>query len=524
MTASVQESAPAGSFRGACRRHAALGLFVLALALRLLVAVVAQFDGLYGQDGFAYFECAQQILSARHLLNPCDDFAWPLGYPALAALFMLVAHGATFGAQLAAMLAGAAIAPLCYWAVIAIGGAVAQDQPLRYSAVAAGLIAAFCGQLILSSLVIMSDAPGLFWATLSACLLLQWQGTANGDRGYRLMLPAAGAALGLAAVTRWIFGGLALPFGVFTLIVARRKLSSARSRAESSRYCRVEYLALLQGGVLLTGILCLQLLFNTRSAALVLDHSWVVNWSLPSAWHSSFDNPDGHFDFRLPPFIFNAAPVIYPLYLCPLLTPFTALGAWQLRRSATLVLLGGWMAVLYLYLIGIPFENARFPLAFFPPIAVLTGIGLWQAWPLPRVGPAARWALLAVSLLVTVLFAHRTFLHFDAANQRQFAAIRYVRSHVPPTASVVTFGLSISLAHYSNYTVIDLFMQSPQSLRAQICGERTAYLIVDEENLDTQWMGHSPATNFYWLKESMGLTAVGSEGAWTLYRIRPCSR
>src|SRR5271170_3100656 len=321
MNTSVQETEFAGTCRGACLKYAPLGLFVLALAVRALIVITSQFDGLYGQDGFAYLECAQQILDSR---DPCRDFYWPFGYPALAALFMLGTHGTPLGAQLASLLAGAAIAPLTYWAVIAGGGTGAGGTPagatavetaigatsaanrsLKNSAIAAGLIAAFCGQLILSSIVIMSDAPGLFWATLAACLLLQWRGTADGDRGHRLLLPAAAVALALATSTRWIFGGLLLPFGVFALIVVRRK-------------GRAEYLVLVQGVLLLSCVLCAQLYWNTLTGATLLHHSWVVNWNLDNAWHRSFDNPDGHFDFRVPPFIFDAAPIIHPLYLCPL--------------------------------------------------------------------------------------------------------------------------------------------------------------------------------------------------------------
>jgi 4-amino-4-deoxy-L-arabinose transferase-like glycosyltransferase len=507
MNASVQENTAAGTYRGAGDAYLALGLFALALAMRSLIVIITQFDGLYGQDGFAYFECAQQFAGMRYLQNPCSDFYWPLGYPALAALFMLGTHGTPAGAQFASILTGSAIAPLAFWAVIASGDPAAQIRKLRYSAVAAGLIAAFCGQLILSSIVIMSDAPGLFWATLSACMLLQWQGSAGGRS--HLWLPAAAVALALAATTRWIFGGLLLPFGAFTLIVARRKR---------------DYQALLAAAVLLSAILGAQLYSNSLSSAPVLHHSWVENWTLRGAWRFSFDNPDGHFDYRVPPVIFNAAAIIHPVYLCPVLAIFVALGAWRLRRSPALILLGGWMAMVYGYLIGIPYENGRFPLAYFSPVAVLAGIGLWQVPLRVRLVDSARWGLLALSLAVTAAFTYRGFLYFDSATKQQFAAIRYVEAHVPRAAAVVTFGLSISLAHYSKYTVIDLFMQSPQSLRALICGGPAVYLFVDKDNLETQWAGRSPALNFHWLENSIGLTPAGSEGTWILFRVQPCGR
>jgi len=67
---------------------------------------------------------------------PCGTLYWPLGYPLLAALFMLVTH-AQFGAQLASAVTGAAIAPLAYWMAIEVGEAGRGEVR---SGVAAGLI------------------------------------------------------------------------------------------------------------------------------------------------------------------------------------------------------------------------------------------------------------------------------------------------------------------------------------------------------------------------------------------------
>src|SRR5277367_3910931 len=193
MGVRIQElSAPATQHR-VTLKYAAMWLFLAALAIRLLIIIATRFDGLYGQDAFAYFDCAREILSLRSIQVPCDDFHWPLGYPLLAALFMLGTHAAPLGAQLASVLAGAAIAPLAYWMALAAAPQTAKQQENR--AVAAGLIAASCGQLILSSIVVMSDAPGLFWASASACALLQWERCAGNTRLHRLGLAMAAAAL-----------------------------------------------------------------------------------------------------------------------------------------------------------------------------------------------------------------------------------------------------------------------------------------------------------------------------------------
>jgi 4-amino-4-deoxy-L-arabinose transferase-like glycosyltransferase len=507
-----------------------LWLFVFALAVRLLLAAVLGLDGLYGQDAFAYIGCAHEILQVQHSgVTPCTDFYWPLGYPLLAAFFVLVTHAEPLGAQLASMVTGAAIAPLAYWMVVEGGVAGTARRDASSSGVAAGLIAALCGTLMLSSIVVMSDAPGLFWATLSACLLLRWDSNASDGPAQSLWFLLAAVALALAVVTRWIFAGLLLPFGVFAALTSLRRLRTARSQGAVVLHKSIVLALLPWAGAVIAFMLVVvpQLYFNSHSGYPLSSDGWIVNWSAANAWRTSLDGPGGHADYRLPPFIFNAEPLFHPNYIFPLLSPCVLYGAWQLRRSPALVLLGGWIVTLYLYLIGAGQENMRFGLAFFTPVAVLAGVGIFSM-PMrlrPRAPDSARrWLLLVISLALAIPFSYRVIAAFSSAVALQFSAIRYLQSLVPPASTVVTFELSISLQYYTGFSIVDLFAQSPDSLRRLVCRNNRAYLYVDSSKLESQWAGKSPGENFHWLRDRIGLARVGQQGAWTLYQIRPCSQ
>lgn len=512
--------------------YAPLWLLLFALALRLLVIAIFGLDGLYGQDAFAYFDCANQLLHVHAGQMPCHDFYWPLGYPALAAMFMLLGGGGGFGAQLASVVAGSAVAPLCYWLVIEtdlVGIAALQRRNI---ALAAGLIAALCGVLMISSTVIMSDAAGLCWATLAACLLLRWQRGAHRS-GSQWLLLAAAAALGLAIVTRWIYAGLLPPLVAFAVVALQRG-----ARAPIRSWSRAVSLILATCVVLL--IVLPQIYITQQSAAPLPAHGWLTDWSLGNAVRTSFDNPEGHFDFRLPPIIFYAEPLFHPLYLFPLLTGFVFYGAWQLRRSPALLLLCGWIAVLGLYFIGIPQENLRFGLAMFTPIAVLAGVGVCcfpirlrrlgrahgtggskpDAWAL-REAPI-HWLLLTASLAMALPFTWRAFTRLQTAIEAQRADIGYLQSQLQPDATVLTFELSAALAHYTHLNIIDLYGLSPQSLRGAACGDGVVYLYVDAGKLDSQWSGKSPAQNYHSLRDQIGLQPLGAHGTWSLYRVQRC--
>ncbi len=523
-------------------RHLPVWLFLLALTMRGLLAAIAQLDGLYGQDAFAYLGCAHEILHLKSALTPCADFHWPLGYPAWAALFLLLTRSQAFGAQLVSLLAGAALAPLAYWLAVETVRVDGVTTAEERTGLAAALIVAFCGVLLISSVVVMSDAAGLFWATLAACLLLRWARGASSGSSSGPWLIAAAAALALAIVTRWIFAGLLVPFLAFvTVTMVRLRRVRCRNVAGSARPTAGTGVALAVAAVVFLLMLGAQLLLNAYSPAPVLKHAWVVTWSPLNAWRTSFDTPDGHFAYRVPPAVFYAEPLFHPIYLFPLLTGLVLFGAWQVRRSTALLVVGGWILTLYLYLIGMPYENGRFGIAYFAPVAVLAAIGVTRVpvpyWlrrrpsvsPLPgnRVAQASndwRWRalLLGVSLAMAMPFTLRAISKFHAVVAGQDAAIRYLQAQIPREATVVTFGLSIALQYYTPFAIVDLFAHSPQTLRPLVCGEQPVYVYVQPENLATQWRGKAPAENFHWLRDGIGLRELGAQGAWTLYRALPC--
>jgi 4-amino-4-deoxy-L-arabinose transferase-like glycosyltransferase len=515
-------------------KYGPLWLFALALVLRLLLIGLFELDGLYGQDAFAYFDCAREILRVQPGQLPCPDFYWPLGYPALAALFMLATHGALIGAQLSSIIAGAAVAPLTYWLVMQCGlSGVARLQQSQ-SALAAGLIAASCGMLMIASSVVMSDAAGLCWATLAAGLLLRWDGALQAGRASGRWLVVAAAALGLAIVTRWIYAGLlpaVLVFSVATLWRGRRL-------TQRSAWARLAA-PLIAAGVLLL-ILLPQIHVTQASGTPLASHGWLADWTPRNALRTSFDTAEGHFDFRWPPLLFYAAPFFHPLFLFPLLTVFVFYGAWQLRSSPVMLLLGGWIGVLGLYFIGIPQENLRFGLAIFTPLAVLAGIGICalpvRLRALIQVRRAVggdvtasphtpiHWLLLAASLSLALPFTALAFSRLHAATAGQRAAIRYLQSQLPVSATVISFELSSALDYYTQLNIIDLFAQSPDSLRPAVCGGGAVYVYVEPAKLESQWQQRPAAQNFHWLRDRIGLQPIGVEGSWSLFRVRRCER
>src|SRR3954469_25061427 len=84
-------------------------LFAISLLLRLALVLPTHFDGLYGQDAYAYYDYAQDLRTSLQTDTALKPFFWPLGYPTL----LMVAFDARgtnpIVAQAVSILMGAAL-------------------------------------------------------------------------------------------------------------------------------------------------------------------------------------------------------------------------------------------------------------------------------------------------------------------------------------------------------------------------------------------------------------------------------
>ena len=323
-----------------------LGVFALSLVLRVVFA--SGFDGLYGQDPYAYYNFAQELRGAISSGQALQPFFWPVGYPALLAVGFAVFGTSAATAQVISLLLGALLAPLIYMLARQVGAG-------RSGALAAALLMAVCGQAIQSSMVVMADIPALAWATLSAVLLIHYLQTEKPR-----WLIAAAAALALACVTRWLYLALIPVWGAALLLTWRR----------------VRLRECLAAGAAAALILLPQVALSIGSPYPVLNHAWVEGWSPLNAFAHEFSNVDGHFVYDQINAVYYAQPYYDAYYLAPLFAPFALIGVWALRRKRALfVLLIGWALLPYVFLAGIPYQNIRFPLIVVPAVAVLVGVG-----------------------------------------------------------------------------------------------------------------------------------------------------
>src|SRR3954463_15149223 len=147
----------AQSLRSMPDSRAALLIAGVAVAAALAARLAWPFDGLYGQDAFAYFRYARGLWPWLLLSEPLPIYYGPAGYPLLVALALPLFGGGSAAGQ-AVSVASIAAAAACTFLLCR----ELPDAPgCRPAAWVAGLAVALCGDALRAGLVTMSDALAL---------------------------------------------------------------------------------------------------------------------------------------------------------------------------------------------------------------------------------------------------------------------------------------------------------------------------------------------------------------------------
>jgi hypothetical protein len=491
------------------RPRAALALillFVVSLALRIYPVLALHFDGLYGQDPFAYYSYGQQLRATVAHAQPLGLFYWPLGYPVLVALSFVFTGEQPLGPQIVSLIAGALVSVLAY--LIAVEVARHLGKPARFARLAglvAWVVTAVCGQLIQSSMVIMADASALMWASLSTWSLLVY-----GRSRHSGWIALSAFALAWATMTRWQYGTLALPWVLYVLL---------------NRPFIIHHAAL----AVIVGLITLspQIAYTIQHPYPFIGHEWLQGWSVSNAFARDFVTADGTFHYDQSPAQYYAQPFTYVYYMSPLLLPLLIIGLILLARQTAFIVLFGWFVVQYGFLAGIPYENIRFALALFPPTAVCVGLG--TAWVIVDL-KISTWSRIltisAVSLVIiygslaTLRSSAPIINSFVTAKDADLASARWVEQQIPEqNATVYCLDLLLTMEHYTLLHPVQIYQMTTDTLRDQLQHTHPAYAVFNLSTTEHQWYGQSPWIIYHWLLDNPGMTQIGMFGNYTLYRI-----
>jgi hypothetical protein len=493
------------------------------------IAASRGFDGLYGQDAYAYFDYS--IASVRQSilhLTPLEPFFWPPGYPLLVAIISLIAGPIPLAGQVVSLVMGALVPILT---VLLARELWPDDVPL---ALLAGAVVAVCGQLWQSSVVVMADTTGLALATASAYALARYSRTRHGA-----WLVAASAAIAYATLARWIYGLVAVPFGAYALAVLLESRPGHAGGVLSPRTALVHVVAAVAVAALIivpaVGQPLLGLIRDPTQPATFAGNFQVYSWSPLNALRRDFYTVDGHLVYAQPNGVYYAIAPANLAYLGPLLAAWILPGFWAARRwrARTILLIVGWSGVVFAFHAGAPWQNFRFTLAYLPPVAILSGAGMLLAWRwLDRGTPASLGRLLRgvlgaailLGLIVSAAAAVRLVERFIDSKDQELTLVHWVQSQTPSSTELFTFGPTLAFRHYSTLPTFDLFDVSSADVRAILAHPAPHYLLVDTRSVESQWLDQAPSINFHLLRDKVGVTEIGTAEGYTLYEVGSAPR
>ncbi|HSN76950.1 MAG TPA: DUF2723 domain-containing protein [Anaerolineae bacterium] len=541
--------APVASRRFASRPVQAVLYLLLGLPILLVgLVVLPRFDGLYGQDPYAYFDYATGLLRQALLqLQPPPPFTWPPGYPLVVALASLLSGVTPRAGQSVSLLAGA-LTPI-FTALLAYEvwsrkqgtesqGAEGQQPgaPLsvhgsRFTVHAlpllAGLLAALVGQLWQSSVVVMADTTGLASATMGMWALARY-GRDDAKSSSVVWLLLAAAALAFAILARWAYALVAIPATAYAvLLLARQGRRQAIGHGLAAALAAVVVLSPMWLPALGAWAVA-----SGEAMPFAVDLH-VYRWNPLNALRREFVTADGLLSYTWPNGLWYALAPAHRFYFTPLLAPLLLPGLWAvLRRRAAgpLFLLLGWAAVVFIFHAGAPWQNFRFNLAHLPPLAILLAIGVATVanWLAGRMQDGAVRRLTLLFLASYLLAGMGLMVYGGRALTRGFverknadlALVRQVEAAAAPDADLVTFGLTLTFQHYSHLSTYEIFYLDQPALAELTRSGRPLVLLLDLENVQRQWLGRPPEVNYRWLQENTTLRPSAALAPYTLFEVQ----
>ncbi len=504
------------------RLSAQPALWLLALVPLVLLGMAAtrRFDGLYGQDAFAYYDYAigplrQSLLSLR--LPPA--FFWPPGYPLLVALVSFVTGITPWAGQVVSL--GAGLLVPVFTALLA-REVWSEDSDGWGLPLFAGALAALVGQLWQSSTVVMADTAGLAAATAGVWALARYGRKAGGG-----WLVLAATLVAYAVLTRWAYALVAIVCVAYILWLTVRRPFRVKWRDVALAAAAV---SLVLAPVWLPALQGADDAASQRPA--FAGNLVVYSWHPLNAFRRHFVTADGLLSYRMANGLWYALAPGHRYYFTPLLAWFLLPGFWAVlhrRASGPIVLLLGWIAAIFVFHAGAPWQNFRFNLAHLPPLAIVVAIGVQTVagW-LRRVFAEGAQQQAASGLVVVVVAAGMAWMaaggwiltsSFITRKSADLATVAWVERQTGPDARLLTFNLTSTFRHYGHLETYELFGLEPPDVAGLLDDGEAVYLLIDVVEVEGQWRGRSPSLTYHWLREQAGLDEVGRDRAYTLFRV-----
>lgn len=483
-------------------------LFVLSFIFRLLLIIVFRFDGLYGQDAYAYLEFSKKFYEAITQFQIPPNFYWPIGYYLFTSVITIFMSG---NIDLAGLLVSLNSGSLCAGFVFLLAYELASEfdkkQRIRLS-LYAGLITAFSPILVKQSIVIMSDSLGLMFAAWG-----MWQFVKYFNEGRSKNVVFAFIMFSFAVMTRYAFALLVVPalaYLIFNLSV---------QKPLRRKYIKDVLIASLIGLIIFAPQLYYIFSHGVSYFQYEGEHgTWAAGWNVLNFFKNEFMTFDGTKHYKLWNSLYYLSPAFHPMYLLIFGIPFLS-GLYLLvkkKQNGILILMLGWIAAYYLYLSGNPFQSLRYTMSFLPAMAIISAYGLAEI----NIKSLYKNIFLYAGLVLFILYVVYHISAFTEQKNSELEVVNFVKSGIPGNSTIFAFDITLAVNHYTDFEAEEFFNNSEEQIKNKIDSSAgDTYIILPVKSIITQWKGLPLEKKYDFLRSNYPLQTVTQVNRFTIFNI-----
>ena len=459
-----------------------------AFIVLILIRIICDFNGLYGQDSYEYLRYSRRLTEFFTAGMPPGDYFWPVNFPLLGAILSLVIRDNIFALQLISMLSfilTAFYTLLLIQLIYPNAGRVADLYLLLFL-----ILSPFLFQ---SAFLVMSDMLAVFFTTASIYHMLKFRRVQNRTDFFLTIFYSS-----LAVMTRYAAAVVLLIPAILLITIF---------------FERFRFADLVLG--LLIASLCFtpHFFIKGRNAVDFIGHQWLQAWSVKNWFLSEFSTSDGFHKYRLPNLLYGLSNFYYPGFFFMGIVFIFLMQKRIFYRLEYLILYAP--AILYaLFLAGIPFQNMRFFLLTFPVVVVSMFLPFQRFRHKVLSKNIYLWSFAGFVILVQTALIYKYSSGIYRTNQAEKYIAKTVLSY--SSRPVYTFAIDGALKCYGvdGDDIVNVWYSKLDSAKI------SALVLFNEDKFKRQWKNRNPMINWQMIRNNYRLEKIESlPSGWELFQI-----
>lgn len=463
-----------------------LGLsFASSIIILIIVRLIFNFDGLYGQDSYEYLRYTNALNNFYLTGNNPGDYFWPLYYPILASLlsFFIKSDLALQFISIASLI----ITSLYIFKTIVLLNEHKKHIPFY-------VFAFFSLSPIVFKLGVsnMSDMLSTLFIISFFYNGLVYNKKNKVSNLYYVLI------FGISAImTRYAAFVVISPFGLYLIYLFIKRKENLK---HVFAFIFIACLLLLP-----------HFIIRQHNTTEFLNHNWLKDWSVTNFYKNSFTTVDGTSYNLLPNILYAFSSLFHPSYFLFgfLFFPFF-IKANRITIEIKILILS--FITYGLFLAGIPFQNNRFLLLSFPLILIILFSGFNFAFE-KFSNLFTKKAILVIVVIIQVTLCYFSLKPILERNHLEQEITTKLENYQNKT--LYSFDVDIALQGRGlDFDYKNLWIEEYKTF------QNGALILFHPTKFEKQWKGKNPIVNWNSLQNNYNLKVIRNlpEG-WILYEI-----